>query len=763
MSPSASGAAELYAQVRNAGRTWRAAVVAVLTGVFAVYLCGLFLQAPGYSFWVDGVAYNAVFVASMLVCLGRAVFVTSRRVPFALMGLTALMWVAGNGIYSFHDQFLVPVPYPSLADAAYLSSYVLLITGVLAMAYPEVKGLSLGAFLDGALAALACAAAGSVLIVEPALADLGGSVLTQVVGAAYPVLDLALVAVTVAVIVLKHGQVAPTWIWLTAGVAIEAVVDTVYLHQVATGAYHVGEPMDALWPLALVFIAVAATCVGEPVQLEPRPAAARQAQVLPNLFILGSFALLSYGSLEGHWLPTYALVLTSLGLLAALQRTAMGISTLRMLDISRRQAQTDELTQLSNRRHFDQAVQQALHQRAPSARVAMMMLDLNGFKAVNDIFGHHVGDEVLRQVAARLRTVVRAGDVLARLGGDEFALLLNGCSGPDALVIGERMVTEIAHPMLIDGYVHTCGASIGIAACPEDGIDMATLMQRADVAMLDAKSTRAGPTSFDPARHRGEAEQLNVREALERHELFLHYQPQYDCRSGRMSGVEALVRWNHPTRGLLFPDTFLSFFEQAGMMGELTIEVLQIAAAARRQWSQQGSDLDLSINVAPSALNHGGLVRAVAESLKRFGLPATALVLEITEDAMLADLERSRLALLELSELGVQLSLDDFGTGYCSLTYLRNLPLSEVKIDRSFVMELTAGSRDATIVASSLRLVRELGLRSVAEGVETVEALNLLRLLGCDLAQGYLLARPMPAEQILGAARRLTDLKVLAT
>ncbi|HEX2810803.1 MAG TPA: GGDEF domain-containing phosphodiesterase, partial [Kineosporiaceae bacterium] len=246
------------------------------------------------------------------------------------------------------------------------------------------------------------------------------------------------------------------------------------------------------------------------------------------------------------------------------------------------------------------------------------------------------------------------------------------------------LVAECSEPILVDGEVHSAGASVGIASCPEHGADLATLVRQADLAMFDAKARHAGVMVYDPHQHHETRERLNVLRALTEHQLVLHYQPQADLRDGRIVGVEALVRWAHPERGLLFPDGFISFFEEAGVTTELTLEVLETAARQRAIWQRQGLDVGISINVPPSALS-SALVDNVRRLLTGYDMPAQALTFEITESAMILDTERCRRILLELRALGASLSLDDYGTGYCSLSYLRDLPLDEVKIDRSFV------------------------------------------------------------------------------
>ena len=734
-----------------AARLPRIVTVAVLVGVLGMYLISFWFRTPGYSLAIDGLLGNAVLALPAIVCLIRAVVIPAQRLAFALIGLAAAAFTAGNVTYIFHVQFLDPVPYPSTADIGYLLPYPLLLTAVVALARSQLRGLAPGAFLDGLLGALSCAAAGSIITLHPVLDSLQGSAAAQIVGGTYPVADLTLTALIVGVVILRGGRPGATWLWLGSGMITFAVADTLYLYRVAIDTYSVGTPLDGLWAVGLNLMAIAATLTYRRGNHRPMLTSS-EALVLPSVFSLIGVGILIYGSLADRGLPVYAVVLTAVTLLTALRRTALGFSALRQLAVSRRQARTDELTQLPNRRYFDEHVQRILGERLDGDNLAVLMFDLDDFKAVNETFGHHAGDELLRQIGPRLRRELRDGDVLARLGGDEFGLLLVGCDRATAAIVAERLMSTIAMPFLIDGELQTAAASLGIALCPEDGVDLAVLLQRADAAMRGAKANRNGVAEYNADRHSDPQDRLNAREALARHELVLVYQPQFDLRSGRMVGVEALVRWQHPARGLLMPDAFLPFFEQAGLMAELTLRVLELGAAQIREWHLTGSDLQLSINLAPSALLRPDLIDSIGDTLTGQGLAPHSLTVEITENAMMLDMDRSRRALTELRALGVQLSLDDYGTGYCSLTYLRDLPLDEVKIDRSFVMNLVPGSIDAAIVASTVDLARTLGLRTVAEGVENPEVLRFLSGLGCDIGQGYLLGRPVAPDQLFVGA-----------
>jgi diguanylate cyclase len=731
--------------------TARVLTVSVLVLVLAAYLATLTGPSHEYSFWADGVLGNVALLLPAAVCAIRAVAVRAQRLPLLLIGLGAASFGVGNTLYVLHIQFLDPLPYPSLADIGYLACYPFLLAGVVSLALPELRGLPRGVLLNGLLGALACTSAGSILTVHPVLASVDGDPLAQLVGASYPVSDLTLIALIVGVITLKAGRPGGTWLWLGSGMVTFAVADTVFLYRIAGDGYVVGTPLDGLWAAGFTLMAIAAT-------LPYRPGGRSsdqnvQRMLLPNVYSSVAIGMLIYGNLPGRDLPVYALVLAVLTVVTAAGRVAYGVSALRLLTLSQRQARTDELTQLPNRRNFYEQVQRVLATRRSDERFALVMLDLNGFKAINDNFGHHAGDALLRQVGPRLSAELRPGDVLARLGGDEFGVLLRDRDRYDALASGQRLREAIERPFLIEGTVQTVGASLGIAECPEDGVDLAVLMQRAGSAMLDAKNRGWGVASYEQAQDGQGSDSINVYEALARHEMVVHFQPQYSASTGEMVGAEALVRWQHPQRGLLYPDTFLSFIEHAGLMSELTIEVLELSAREHRAWRLDGLDVALSVNLAPSVLLHDDLVGTIREILARNGMAPSALTLEITENVLLVDVDRSLRTLNELREAGIKLSLDDYGTGYCSLTYLRDLPLSEIKIDRSFVMDLVPGTPDAAIVASTVQLAQRLGLQTVAEGVENDTALEILKDLGCDVVQGYLMSRPISSQDLLRLPR----------
>jgi diguanylate cyclase (GGDEF)-like protein len=422
----------------------------------------------------------------------------------------------------------------------------------------------------------------------------------------------------------------------------------------------------------------------------------------------------------------------------------------------RHQALHDHLTDLPNRTLLYERVEDAIADVARSGDVvALLLIDLDRFKEVNDTLGHDHGDRLLEEVAARLRDTVRRGDTLARLGGDEFAVLVRDVPNRGAVAeVATRLQQALARPFVIDGFTAVLDASVGIAYCPDHGKDVHVLVQRADVAMYDAKRSRTGIQTYSEDRDPYSAERLQLlgemREAIGAGELILHYQPKVVVGSQAVRGVEALVRWQHPERGLLAPGEFVPLAERTGAIGDLTRWVLDSALAQARVWRDAGHDLTMAVNLAAPNIVDEALPDLVAALLERHGVPGDRLECEISEHTVMADPRRALGVLERLRELGVRLSLDDFGTGHSSLGYLKRLPLDEVKIDRSFVMGMSENADDAAIVRSTIDLARNLGLEVVAEGVESEAILRDLGALSCDVAQGFYLSRPLPAAELDG-------------
>jgi diguanylate cyclase (GGDEF)-like protein len=426
----------------------------------------------------------------------------------------------------------------------------------------------------------------------------------------------------------------------------------------------------------------------------------------------------------------------------------------------------DQLTGLPNRACFYERVAEALD--PPGSAAGLLFLDLDRFKEINDTLGHHAGDAVLAELGARLRRAFRVEDTVARLGGDEFAVLLTGPddmrrASEDAV---ERIAEALEQPFLVEGLSIAVEASIGIALHPEHGADTGTLLRRADAAMYAAK--RAGVTHafHDRTLERRDTQRLalvgELRRALERRELFLHYQPEAATADGGVAAVEALVRWRHPERGTLGPAEFIPFAEQTGMIRPLTRFVLDEALAQQRRWRRAGLDTRVAVNVAACSLLEDGFAEHVEHLLDRYDTPAGALIVEVTERAMIHDPDRARVALARLRRAGVVVALDDFGSGHSSLEQLGRLPLDQIKIGRAIAGSAATDRTSAAIVRAIVDLAHELGLEVVAEGIESGAAWDLVRALGADYVQGFHVSRPVAAARVPGLLQRAGDHGVAA-
>jgi diguanylate cyclase (GGDEF)-like protein len=415
----------------------------------------------------------------------------------------------------------------------------------------------------------------------------------------------------------------------------------------------------------------------------------------------------------------------------------------------------DNLTRLPNRILLEDRLEQAINKANREQRqFALMFMDLDGFKAVNDAFGHHIGDSLLVGVTERMSEQMTGYFTLARLGGDEFVLLVEIDDPNDAAAIADKLVKAVDRPFDISRYELVVSLSLGIAVYPGDGVDERELMFNADAAMYHTKNNgRNGYTFFQPSMNIQAQSQLQLNndlwQALDHDELRLFYQPKYCAPSGPILGFEALLRWQHPQRGLLSPDKFLPMAEKTGMIVNIGNWVIHEACRQLRQWHLQGHPhWSVAVNLSALQFEQSNLVKTVVDALEKHQIPAELLTLEVTETTAMRDPDESVRILTELTQLGVKASIDDFGTGYSSLLYLKRLPASELKIDRAFVNELQHHTEDATIVSAIVALAQSLQLKVVAEGVETAEQQAFLTSLGCNTLQGYLLGKPVPPERV---------------
>jgi diguanylate cyclase (GGDEF)-like protein len=447
--------------------------------------------------------------------------------------------------------------------------------------------------------------------------------------------------------------------------------------------------------------------------------------------------------------------ITVLGLMIILFQYLIGelLTSERRGKELQRVANTDELTGLANRERFRTQLEDRITRAGRAGEsFAVMLLDLDRFKEINDTLGHHYGDQLLRELGPRLVECVGPDGIVARMGGDEFAVLpAEQTDAPDALESYARGIIEVVQrPFEVEQMTLQVGASVGIARFPIDGDDPHTLLRRADMAMYAAKDANRGVDLYASGLDRDSRQRLSLlsdfRRALETDELVVHYQPIVDVRGAEVRGAEGLVRWEHPEHGLLPPGAFIAAVEQTGLIGPLTRHVLERSIAQCATWRTDGNDLSVAVNLSVRNLMDPDLPTQISTLLDIYGLPANALQLEITESMIMSDPERALAIVGRLSELGVRLSVDDFGTGYSSLANLKRLPIDELKIDRSFVSPMMQDESDLIIVRSTINLGHDLGLKVIAEGVEDELTLKRLATLGCDLAQGYHLSRPLAPD-----------------
>jgi diguanylate cyclase len=734
------------------------AVVLVLAAGYAGSLLPHVRPQAGYVPALDGWLNAVVDGGVVLLLVVRGLVDRRERTAWWFLAGGLASALAGSLAYYVHYQNLTPIPSPSWADAGWLGFYPLVYLALWLLLRARVHRLLPSMWLDGLVAGLTAAAVAAAYLRGDAVPPAAGTTAGVALTVAYPVADLLLLVLVVAAITIVGRAGGPVLWLLGAGLAALVATDALYAAELADGRYVDGGPLDLGWLAGRVCFAAAAIAS---VLRRPEEPKARQESgavlVVPTICALAVLVVLFHGTRAP--LSDSAEILALAAGVAVIARTAMTFREVRDLAEVRRQARTDDLTGLANRRSFAAALGRATAAPLSGRSVAALILDLDRLKEVNDFLGHSAGDELLRLVGQRLRPLVRGEDLLARMGGDEYALLVHDVSLDEAVAFAGRVRDALRQPLRLGSMSLTIDGSVGVALAPLHTPDAAELLQLADLAMYAAKSRRTGVLVYDEARdavgrHRLElVEQL--RRAIPDGELVVHYQPQLDLRRGEVSGVEALVRWQHPTQGLLPPAAFVDLAESSGLMGPLTLAVLREALDQCARWRRDGSRLSVSVNVSPSTLLDHDFPDLVHALLTEFRLPPHALVLEVTEELLLQDRRRAAAVLTRLRAIGARVSIDDYGTGYSSLAYLSDLPVDELKLDRAFLTGLTADARRMAVVSSTVELAHALGLGVVAEGVEDQATLEVLSAMRCELVQGYHLSRPVPAARIPTTLRQI--------
>jgi diguanylate cyclase (GGDEF)-like protein len=694
---------------------------------------------------------SLVYVLAAAIVVFRTVRIPEQRAAWTLLAIGLCVYGAGNVVWTiFYNHLEVP-PIPSVSDGMWLALYPASYVGLVLLARGNNRGAGAGVWLDGIVAGLGFAAVGTAVVFGPVVESATGSPAAVVTNLAYPVADSLLAALVVGIMAVRGWRLGRKWAMLGGGFLLLSVADSLYLLQVASGASESGLLPNLFYLTAVSLLALSAW---QPASEWQAPSRAERWSVLliPAAFVMTAMGLLLYDHVTP--LQPVAFGLAVLTMFAAMVRAGLSFRDIRALATARLEATTDDLTLLPNRRHFLRRLDDAIvSARESGESLALLIMDLDEFKHLNDTLGHQAGDSLLCQIGPRVSAALRPGDTLARLGGDEFGILLaNPCDHACAIRVAERIGESLHKSFEVEGLHLRVAASVGIALFPEHSSDARQLLSHADVAMYQAKATHTGHDVYAPDRHTDSRDALQLAselpQAIVGGEMELHFQPKAKSTTGHIVGMEALVRWNHPQRGLLAPAIFVPLAEQSGLMRELTRTVMAGSLAACRRWREAGHDLNVSVNVSFSDLLDTHFPAEVAAALVVERMDPASLIIEVTESAIMADASRVTDVLQRLSELGISISLDDFGTGYSSLTHLRTLPVGEIKIDRTFVAGMRVEPTDEAIVRSTIQLAHNLGMRVVAEGVEDDETWCSLTALGCDRIQGYYLSRPMPSADV---------------
>lgn len=666
----------------------------------------------------------------------------TRRIPLVMLAGTVATWSLGSLVVnaaSLEEQQQFPSPGEWLFLASYLG-----LAGYLILDVDRRQSRLTRSWLDVAVICGATSCLASLLLVTPIRLASGENGLALLLALMYPLADLALALVVLGQSLLQTRSDQRKSVMLGAAFVLLACADSGFALQVSAPTYDFGNTSNALWGGAWLLL-VAAACRPEQRVMRAIPkVAGTRLLVTAGAIALAVLTIRPDDTLAFYTVPPAVLTLTAVGV-----RMVLALRDANRATEAFALSQTDDLTKLPNRRAVRAHLTQCLADRRP---LTLMLLDLDGFKEINDALGHHAGDVVLTFVAVRMQEAVAGDGLVARLGGDEFALLLETVDEIALVETAHRVLRELAEPIMVDGIEISPAGSIGITVVKDSDTDSGEVLRRADVAMYQAKSSRSGAALYDAHLDEFSRSRLELAEDLRRgiadEQIEVWYQPQVDTTTMQVRSLEALVRWRHPTQGLLSPIAFLPAARRVGLMGLLSDAIAWQAVRDLHRWLEAGLDLRLAINCAPPELLSQTFLPRLYHALQKWDVPADRLVLEVTEDSFLADPQRARDILLEVRDHGMQVSIDDYGTGFSSLTYLRNLPVQELKVDRSLVHDVSTDERSKMIVASTIQLGHALDMRIVAEGVENATDLATLVTMGVDSLQGYHIARPMPASEV---------------
>nr|CAA9325644.1 MAG: diguanylate cyclase/phosphodiesterase (GGDEF & EAL domains) with PAS/PAC sensor(s) [uncultured Nocardioidaceae bacterium] len=674
-------------------------------------------------------------------CTGR------RRTPLMLLGIGLCLWATGSTVLQAAAA-TTTISFPTPGETFFLLSYLGFAAFLLTDA-PRRHAATSTIWLETAVVCGATVCAASFVVLTPVALAFERTGMPLLLALLYPMVDLALATLVISQMMLGQRARSLRTLQLVGGFLLLAAADSSFLLTLSDGFYFSSLLLSSLWGASLVLIVTAARTSPGELQVSQLPRDQSRTLVLAAAVATGVLLLEHDGVVGGVIVVAALVTLVSAGL-----RMSMALREARDATSELLLSRTDELTGLPNRRALLSDLDEALKTVQP---MSLLLLDLDGFKDVNDSVGHSNGDALLINVADRLLHVFGSRMQVARLGGDEFAILVRKDDSLELMETANQISTLVSEPHLIDGLSMTVHASIGIAVRRGNDTKGTDMLRRSDVAMYEAKAARSGALLYDPSQDSFSRDRLQrtdeLRRAIRGGQLEVWYQPEFDATTLSVNSVEALVRWRHPTDGVLQPISFLPEARRHGMMNELSVEVMRMVVADARRWVDEGFAFRVSMNCAPPELLGGVVLPRLYETLAETPLPPDILVLEVTEDSFMTDPARAREQLIELRHHHVQAAIDDYGSGFSSLAYLRDLPVQELKLDRSFVSTLLTDHRNRVIVDATRQMGHALGLRIVAEGVEDAATAATLAEMHVDVLQGFHLSRPMPAADVASWVR----------
>ncbi|MGJ6124941.1 EAL domain-containing protein [Mycolicibacterium sp. Y3] len=756
---------------------WVASAATVTTAAWCAWLMAGW-GGPDVVSAADDLGFVAVsgFATS---CAGYTAWraLGRQRLAWIFITIGLFGWTVGSAVWAYYEWWLGTAPFPSLADAGYLMFPVFVCAGLLVLPVGASGYTYTRLVLDGVIVAGSLFVVAWFAVVRQMFANGGATTFEVGLSLAYPLTDL--VVVTVALLVLaraRPGNRAPL-VLLTAGVVLMALADCGWAYLISHDDYRTVSVVDLGWAWGLLLIGVGALLSSHLPRSHVDGASAPTAAALWVPYVPLAVAMV-IGVANVVWVPELAPALVAFVLLvsAVVFRQVIVVGeNRRLLANAEAQAMRDPLTGLANRALFqDRLTHALLLHRRDKQPVAVLSLDLDDFKLVNDGLGHPTGDILLTSVAERIVGAARSSDTVARLGGDEFAVLLEG-DAEQSIQVAQRIAAGFGDPFAIEGHYLPLRPSAGLAIAAPEGPELSAeaLMERADVAMYSAKRARAREVRvFSAEMQRAEGWSATrtpvdgaatlqmlgeLRSAIDNDDLILMYQPKFDLRDESIVGVEALLRWPHPSRGLLAPDEFLALVREHGLIRSVTELVVTQALDQAALWRDHGFTVPIAVNLFAPSLADLTMSDRIVRALDERGLACETLTVEVTEDLLLDNVDRTRAVIETLRGSGVRVALDDFGSGYSTLAYLRDLPIDEIKLDRDFVSAVRGDRRAGVIVRTVVALAHELGMTTVAEGIENAETVALLHEYGCRYAQGYFYSEPLSAAamlELLTARRR---------